>query len=371
MHKKASGERYHRQVILPRFGESGQQQLLAAKVLVIGAGGLGCPVLQYLAAAGTGTIGIVDGDVVALSNLHRQVLYGMQDIGRPKAERAAAALQQLNPDIRLHPLQLVLDNRNALELLEGYDVVVDATDNFPARYLINDACVLLGKPLVFGAVSQFEGQVAVFNQPLPSGERSANYRDLFPVPPAAGEVASCAEGGVLGILPGIIGSIQAGEVIKLVTGIGQSLANRLHTYSWLTHEWFDWEITPLSQMHGPQDKAAFRTWTYEEACTLENFSEISADRFNSLLGREGVTVIDVRETGEQPPLQAVPHLQRPLSMLKEDKAAIEGDILIAVCQSGKRSRQAAQWLAGTYPSKKIYSLQQGIAGWLHHQKEKQ
>ncbi|MBD0294073.1 MAG: HesA/MoeB/ThiF family protein, partial [Flavisolibacter sp.] len=211
-------ERYQRQVILQEFGEAGQQKLLQAKVLVIGAGGLGCPVLQYLAAAGVGVVGIADDDIVSLTNLHRQVLYSMSDIGKSKVERAAAILRQLNPDIEIIPYHLRLTNKNALDIITAYDIVVDATDNFPTRYLLNDACVLLSKPLIYGAVSKFEGQVAVFNGVGSSGEKSVNYRDLFPVPPQEDEVPNCAEAGVLGVLPGIIGSLQAGEVIKLITG---------------------------------------------------------------------------------------------------------------------------------------------------------
>lgn len=368
MKEPASLERYHRQVILNGLGESGQQKLLAAKVLVIGAGGLGCPVLQYLAAAGVGTVGIVDNDAVHLTNLHRQVLYGMADIGQSKAERAADKLRQMNPDIRVRYYHLRLDNSNALDILEEYDVVVDASDNFPTRYLINDACVLLGKPLVYGAVSKFEGQVALFNYAAGPGEKTTNYRDLFPVPPQEGEVANCAEAGVLGVLPGIIGSLQAAEVIKLITHIGQPLVNQLQTFNLLTNEWYAWEIVPHPQTKAflPKDRAAFREWQYEDACSVENFQEIGAAEFNHLIKEKSVLVLDVREPGEQPLIRGFNHVPLPLSQLKQGINALEEDTIIAVCQSGKRSRQAAQILSSAFPEKKVFSLRGGIVGWTQH-----
>ncbi|MBD0279535.1 MAG: HesA/MoeB/ThiF family protein [Flavisolibacter sp.] len=366
-------ERYQRQVILQEFGEAGQQKLLQAKVLVIGAGGLGCPVLQYLAAAGVGVVGIADDDIVSLTNLHRQVLYSMSDIGKSKVERAAAILRQLNPDIEIIPYHLRLTNKNALDIIAAYDIVVDATDNFPTRYLLNDACVLLSKPLIYGAVSKFEGQVAVFNGVGSSGEKSVNYRDLFPVPPQEDEVPNCAEAGVLGVLPGIIGSLQAGEVIKLITGIGQPLINCLQTFNLLTNEWYTSELTKSAETAAflPKDRAAFLNMDYEWSCAVEDFSEINAADFNRLLDKNGVTVIDVRERGEQPLINEFEHLQLPLAQLNEGLSLLKGDIIIAVCQSGKRSKQAARLLCNTFPSKKIYSLQGGIVGWKQQfQKEK-
>ncbi len=226
-------ERYHRQIILPEFGEEGQQKLFLAKVLVIGAGGLGCPALQYLTAAGIGTIGIVDDDTVALNNLHRQVLYSVNDIGLSKAERATKILQQLNPEIKIVAYNERLHNQNALTLFDEYDIIIDGTDNFSTRYMINDACVLLNKPLVYGAISQFEGQVSVFKN---GKEDDVNYRDIFPDPPKEGEVLNCAEAGVLGVLPGIIGTMMANETIKLITGIGEPLVNQLFTYNALNNQ---------------------------------------------------------------------------------------------------------------------------------------
>jgi sulfur-carrier protein adenylyltransferase/sulfurtransferase len=366
--KNASLERYHRQVILKELGEPGQRKLLAAKVLVIGAGGLGCPVLQYLTAAGVGTLGVIDHDVVSLSNLHRQVLFDMNDIGKTKAERAAVKLRQLNPDVQVFPYNKCLTNQNALDILEPYDIIVDASDNFPTRYLVNDACVLLNKPFVYGAVSRWEGQVAVFNAAHNSAGRTVNYRDLFPVQPQEGEIANCAEAGVLGVLPGIIGSLQAGEVIKLITGIGKPLVNQLQTFNLNTNEWFAWEVSTSVQADAllPKDKAAFINMDYENTCILEGIKEINVSEFNNLLQEKGVTVIDVRERGEQPLVDEFAHLQIPLSQLKEKIATLDGDNIITFCQTGKRSGQAARLLANTYTTKKIYSLRGGIMGWKQH-----
>src|SRR6266498_5008512 len=235
MDKKELYERYQRQIILPEFGEEGQQKLLKAKVLVIGAGGLGCPILQYLAAAGIGIIGIMDDDVVALNNLHRQVLYSVNDIGSSKADRAANILSQLNPKIKIIPYNERLTVQNALSLFNEFDIIIDDTDNFSTRYMINDACVLMNKPLVYGAISRFEGQVAVFNCKTDNEITTVNYRDLFPNPPREDEVLNCAEAGVLGVLAGIIGAMMANETIKLITGIGVSLTNQLLTYNALNN----------------------------------------------------------------------------------------------------------------------------------------
>ncbi len=214
--------RYSRHLILPEIGKSGQEKLKAAKVLLVGTGGLGSPTGMYLAAAGVGTLGLVDFDVVDESNLHRQLLFGQDDVGRPKLDAAGDRLAQINPHIELQKHQTLLDSSNALEILEDYDIVVDGTDNFPTRYLVNDACVLLGKPNVYGSIFRFEGQVSVF-----WGKKGPCYRCLFAEPPPPGLVPSCAEGGVLGVLPGIIGSLQANEVIKLIVGAGDPMIGRL------------------------------------------------------------------------------------------------------------------------------------------------
>jgi molybdopterin/thiamine biosynthesis adenylyltransferase len=224
--------RYSRHIILPRIGGEGQRKLLDARALVIGAGGLGSPAAMYLAAAGVGTLGILDFDRVDLTNLQRQILHDTDDVGRPKVESAAERLGGINPGIDVRRHETILTSDNAFDILGQYDVIVDGTDNFPVRYLVNDATQMLGKPLVYGSIYQFDGQASVF---LP-GQDWPCYRCLFPEPPPPGTVPSCAEGGVFGVLPGIVGSIQAVEAIKLITGVGESLAGRLLLFNALDME---------------------------------------------------------------------------------------------------------------------------------------
>jgi molybdopterin/thiamine biosynthesis adenylyltransferase len=215
--------RYSRHIILPRIGAAGQRKLMDARVLCVGAGGLGSPAAMYLAAAGVGTLGIVDFDRVDLTNLQRQLLHDTADVGRPKVDSAADRLNDINPEVNVIKHNVVLSSDNAFDILGQYDVVVDGSDNFPVRYLVNDATQMLGKPLVYGSIYQFDGQASVF---MP-GQGTPCYRCLFPEPPPPGTVPSCAEGGVFGVLPGIIGSIQAVEAIKIVTGVGEPLVGRL------------------------------------------------------------------------------------------------------------------------------------------------
>ena len=229
--------RYARHLTLPEFGPEGQAAMLGARVLLIGAGGLGCPLAQYLAAAGVGTLGLVDFDVVDASNLQRQVLYGTGDVGRPKVEVAGERIHAMNPDVTVEPHPVQLTSENALEIFGAYDVVVDGTDNFPTRYLSNDACVLLGKPNVHGSIFRFEGQATVFD-----ARHGPCYRCLYPEPPPPGSVPSCAEGGVLGVLPGLIALIQATETVKLVTGIGTPLYGRLIQYDALQMEFTEYRL---------------------------------------------------------------------------------------------------------------------------------
>ena len=224
--------RYSRHIILPTIGGAGQRKLLDAKVLCIGAGGLGSPAAMYLAAAGVGSLGIVDFDSVDLTNLQRQLLHDTDDVGRPKVDSAAERIAGINPDVNVIKHETVLSSDNAFDILGGYDVIVDGTDNFPVRYLVNDATQMLGKPLVYGSIFQFDGQASVF---LPGAETPC-YRCLFPQPPPPGSVPSCSEAGVFGVLPGIIGSIQAVEAIKLITGVGEPLVGKLLLFDALAME---------------------------------------------------------------------------------------------------------------------------------------
>ncbi len=374
MENDYSYDRYQRQVVLKEFGEQGQQKLLGAKVLVIGAGGLGCPALLYLAAAGIGFIGIADDDIVQLSNLHRQVLYSVEDIGLAKATRAAEILSRLNPSIEIVAYPERLTVSNAFTIIQNFDIVIDGTDNFASRYMINDACVLLDKPLVYGAVSTYEGQVAVFNISA-HGRKSANYRDLFPDPPQQHEVPNCEAAGVLGVLPGIVGTMQASETIKLLTGIGEPLINQVLTYSSLTNEIYKLKISPSADtsLLIPKNQAAFENTDYEWLCgavTAARF-EIGRDLFDQLLSDGNIDVIDVREKGESPVIDVFPCRQIPLSTLDKQLSLLTKDTVVAVCQSGTRSLLAAKKISEAFgTTKKVYSLQGGIMGWKqHYQKE--
>ncbi len=360
-------ERYERQIMLKEFGVAAQKKLLQTKVLVVGAGGLGCPALQYLVAAGVGTIGIADDDVVSLNNLHRQVLYNMNDINLSKAEVAAEKLRALNNEINIVAYNLRLINKNALEIINAFDIVVDGTDNFSSRYMINDACMLLNKPLVYGAISKFEGQVAVFNAKDEVNKRAINYRDLFPVPPKDDEVLNCADAGVLGVLPGIIGTMQANETIKLIIGIGKPLVNTILTYNALDNSSYEFNLSlnENAQELSPKDLAAFLEMDYEWLCSsqINNSFEIDAAKFNNLIEDSNAIVIDVREKDEQPFVDEFEHIQIPLNELINNQKAIEKENVVVFCQSGQRSLQAAQLLNELFNDKHIYSLKGGIAEW--------
>lgn len=374
MQNNISYERYQRQMILPDFGEKGQQQLAAARILVIGAGGLGCPALQYLAAAGVGTIGIVDGDTVSLSNLHRQVLFNTDDVGKNKAEIAAAYLRRLNPEITVQSFPDNATTENLLTLLLSFDMVIDGTDNFAARYMINDACVLMKKILVYAAVSRFEGQVAVFNYPLENEMRSANYRDLFPEPPKENEILNCADAGVLGVLPGIIGSMQASEAIKLITGLGSSLINQLLTYNVLTNQFFTLKIAAKQDTASliPKTEEIFRKTDYTWLCASPvPVTEIDALAFDQLIQQEHIDIVDVREMHEMPIVDEFQHRRIPLTNIEAEYEQLNNDTVVVFCQSGKRSRMAIQLLSEQFGNTKtMYSLQGGIVAWKNFRQKK-
>lgn len=362
--------RYQRQLLLADFGYAGQEKLYQAKVLVIGAGGLGCPILQYLAAAGVGTLGIVDHDVVELSNLHRQILYTPADIGRLKADCAAEKLQQFNPDIEVIAYPLQLNNQNAALILNKFDVIIDGSDNFPTRYMVNDACVLLNLPLIYGALSTAEGQVAVFNVADRTGVK-VNYRDVFPVPPKAGEVLNCAEAGVLGVLPGIIGTLQAAEAIKLISGIGEPLINQLLIYNFYNHQTCKISLNPeASSATRPKDLDAFLQTDYRWFCGVRSGSaeeateepvvpEIAAEAFMELLGDPDYRIIDVRELSEFPAAD-FKHIRIPLSEIRKEVPLIPEEKVVLFCHSGVRSAIAGELLQHSYPGKEFYSLKGGI-----------
>ncbi|OLY93148.1 adenylyltransferase and sulfurtransferase [Cnuella takakiae] len=351
-------ERYQRQVLLPEIGEQGQELLADAKVLVVGAGGLGCPVLQYLAAAGVGYIGIADGDVVSLSNLHRQVLYSLEDVEHLKVKAAAKAVHRINPEVEVKQYPFYLHNVLALELLPKYDIVVDCTDNFATRYMLNDACALMQKPLVMAALTQWEGQLAVLHAGA-NGTAGINYRDIFPEPPGEHEVPNCAQAGVLGVLPGIIGTLQAAEVIKYLTGVGALLSKGMLHFDLKTGSSWIMEVAPSASRTGPADRQAFLLTNYEWYCGARDVAEIGSRELPTLM-EQGAVFVDVRELQERPELP-VPHQRLPLSELRNRSAQVEGKEVVVVCHHGIRSIEAVRLLSQWAPAgQKLYSLKGGI-----------
>jgi adenylyltransferase/sulfurtransferase len=330
-----NGERYIRQTILKDFGPKAQQQLSKSKVLVIGAGGLGIPVLTYLNAMGVGTLGIIDGDTVSRSNLHRQVLYDEADIGQSKVQIATRKLKAQNSGTRLLSFERFLTRDNALEVIADYDIVVDASDNFPTRYLVNDACIILGKPFVYGALHGFEGQVSVFNH-----KGGPTYRCLFPNMPEPDEVPDCNMNGVLGVIPGIVGNLQALEVVKVLTGVGEVLSGKLLLFDGLSQNFqkIKFSVVPANQ------KIDKLKPSYDFECSTE-IRSIETSELEQLLETDSVQLIDVRTPREFHGyhLENAHHI--PLSELIERKSEIDFELpAYFICQSGIRSRKAIEKL---------------------------
>ena len=355
--------RYARHINLPQFGKDAQEQLKKSKVLVVGTGGLGVPILQYLTAAGIGTIGVIDFDLVDESNLQRQVLFGTSDVGHPKTSVAIQKLKDQNPNVNFIEYQVTLSASNALEIIRDYDVVADGTDNFPTRYLVNDACVLLNKPYVYASIYQFEGQVSVFNY-----KGGPNYRDLFPTPPPPGLVPNCAEGGVLGVLPGIVGSMQASEVIKVVAEIGTPLSGRLFLFDALEFSSRNLNVrkdpsNPISGEH----KTITKLIDYEEFCGLKSetsLKTISVDELRELKNSdEDHVLIDVREEFEYVAAN-LDGLHIPLGQIEKylDKIPKNGNVIIH-CKSGSRSTSAVNLLQDRYGYNNLINLEGGILAW--------
>ena len=355
-------------MILDGFGEASQLLLTKAKVLVIGAGGLGCPALQYLAAAGIGCLGIADDDTISLSNLHRQVLFTTGDVGKLKVEIARERLLQMNSEIEVisHPVRL--QKSNLLDVIRSYDFILDGTDNFATRYLINDACALLGKPLIFAAVSAFEGQLAIFNVSDEKNQRT-NYRDLFPIPPKPGEIKNCAENGVLGVLPGVIGTMAAAETIKLITGIGRTLINKLLHYNLLHMDQYEINISQAYDYSLPKTENEFLKMEYTESYQLtQGYTEIDITQLTEIQGEDSTLLVDVREAHEFPILDSKIYTNIPMSELADFLATdIQAKNIVFICQQGIRSVTAAKLLHEKYgATKNIYSLKGGIAKWGNH-----
>jgi sulfur-carrier protein adenylyltransferase/sulfurtransferase len=343
--------RYSRHLILPEVGVDGQKRLKAASVLCIGTGGLGSPLLLYLAAAGIGRIGIVDFDVVDHSNLQRQVIHGTSWVGKPKIESAKNRIHEINPFCQVDLYETALSSENAMEIVEPYDIVVDGTDNFPTRYLVNDACVLLNKPNVYGSIFRFEGQATVFNY-----ESGPNYRDLYPEPPPPGLVPSCAEGGVLGILPGIIGVIQATETVKIILGTGTTLSGRLLLYNALDMKFRELKLRP-----NPERPVIEKLIDYQEFCGIPqakaaeeqeraNMQEMSVTELKQLIDKGAIgkeyTLIDVRNPNEYEIAKIPGAVLIPLPDIENGdgvqqvKELLNGHKLIAHCKLGGRSAKA-------------------------------
>jgi len=363
--------RYDRHIIIPEFGLESQKKLKAAKVLVIGSGGLGSPVLLYLAAAGVGTIGIVDFDVVDDSNLQRQVLFGINEIGKPKVEAAKRRLESLNPHVKLNLYNVHLNSQNALDIIKDYDVVADGTDNFPTRYLVNDASVLLNKPNVYASIFQFEGQVSVFNYINEKGERGPNYRDLYPTPPPPGLVPSCAEGGVLGVLPGIIGSLQALEVIKVITGVGETLSGRFFIFDALNFETRTFNIKPREDnpING-KNPTIKELIDYEQFCGMRAVEEKPVkeitvkELYQWQVEGKKFQLIDVREPHEYEIVNIGAELI-PLATVLNNADRIDKDIDVVVhCKGGVRSAKAIRELEEKFGYKNLYNLKGGILAYI-------
>ncbi len=346
--------RYLRQIQVPEFGQEGQDKFKKAKVLVVGAGGLGIPVLQYLTSMGIGTIGLVDGDRVDLTNLHRQVLYAQPDIGKLKVEICKTKLTRQNPDLNLNVYPHFLEKNNALSIIEGYDLVVDATDNFATRYLINDACVLLGKPFVYGALQFFEGHVSVFNH-----KGGPTYRCLYPNPPGPGEVPDCNEAGVLGIVPGIIGSLQALEAIKVISGLGKPLSGQLLVIDLLTQSQYKIKLKPNPKYTRLSGLAEH----YEvPSCEVSLPQKISVEEWMAW-EREHV-LIDVREAPEFKAGHLPNAISLPLSQIQGKLPELPKDRpWVLMCQMGGRSQKAIQYLKSLHPELELINLEGGYGRW--------
>jgi len=359
--------RYSRHIQLDEIGTAGQEKLKQAKVLVIGAGGLGCPVLQYLTAAGVGSIGIVDFDVVEESNLQRQVLFNSNLIGRNKAHAAKEQLEKLNPFVKLIPYPIKLDYSNALSLFEQYNLIVDATDNFESRYLISDAALLSNKPIVFGAIHKFEGQVTVFNH-----NGGPTYRCLFPKHPKAASIPNCNEVGVVGVLPGIVGTYQANEVLKVLLRIGETLSGKLMLINTLSNSTStiginrnEQEIEKVLAQKNLSDQYALSSET--------SIEEISVAELKKRINQgEYFDFLDVREVHEQPKIEKLSGINLPIQKLKvNNNKILTNNTLISYCQTGIRSKKAIKYLQEEKGFTNILNLQGGIQAWLQYETQEE
>ncbi|NBA86621.1 molybdopterin-synthase adenylyltransferase MoeB [Emticicia sp. CRIBPO] len=346
-------QRYQRQIILPELGEAGQKRLKEAKVLIIGCGGLGSPVILYLAAAGVGNIGLVEYDKVEKSNLHRQILYKNDAVGQSKIELAARSVAEINPGIRVTQHAVRLDRYNVLDIFRSYDLIVDGSDNFPTRYLVNDACEILGKPYVYGAIHRFEGQVGVFNH-----QDSSTYRDLFPEPPPPEMAPNCAEAGVLGVIAGLIGSMQANEALKILGGFGQPLAGELFIIDALTLFSRKFRIPKIADR-----PKVIELIDYEVFCQVSQVNEITLEELERWQAEDkDFQLVDVREPNEYEANNLEGELI-PLDEIEDRRNEIRKDIPVVIhCQTGLRSSRAISILKEKFGFDNLINLKGGISG---------
>jgi len=326
--------RYNRQLILPEWGSEAQEKVKNSRVLVIGAGGLGCPILSYLTAAGVGHIAIMDFDVVEVSNLQRQVIYDMNDVGKNKASAACQKLKAFNPLVSIVAIERALDKTNALEIIKEYDVVADATDNFETRYLINDTCVILNKPFIFGSILGFEGQVSTFNY-----QDGPTYRCLYPEPPAKENAPNCNDSGVIGALAGVIGSMQANEILKIISGVGKILSGKLWIADLLNNQFSTLTVEAI-----PRNKNITSLGDYSEVCNSEPIQFVSKKNFVERFSKTPHISIDVSDEHEFAPLESRSR-NIPLYLIEEQSFEDASMPVILYCKSGMRSRQAALLLS--------------------------
>ncbi len=359
--------RYAKHLNLPEIGIDGQLLLKNARVLVVGAGGLGCPVLLYLTAAGVGTIGIIDPDVVDLSNLQRQVLYTTDEVGKSKAKAAVGHLQRLNPELKFDVFAVALEPGNARSIIAEYDIVVDCTDNFTVRYLVNDVCVSLNKVFVYGAIYRFEGQVAVFNADLGNGRRGPTYRCLFPEFPNQIEIPNCDETGVLGVLPGVIGTYQANEVMKLITGIGQPLVEKLLLIDLLnmSHQTIKGRRRPDAELLASKGLAASNRPTNTPNTTSTGPQKMSPRELADRLAQgESIYLLDVRERAEYDICHLEGAVLMPLGVIPNNYKRIPTDRPVVVyCHHGIRSANVTNYLFTQTGRTNLFNLDGGIHAW--------
>ncbi|MBN1252602.1 MAG: molybdopterin-synthase adenylyltransferase MoeB [Bacteroidales bacterium] len=357
MFSKSELKRYNRHIILPEIGLEGQDKLKSAKVLVVGAGGLGCPALQYIAAAGVGTIGVCDFDFVDESNLQRQILFDTNDIGKSKAKIAAEKLSKQNQFVKINTHNVKLDKENVLEIFSDYDIIVDGSDNFPTRFLVSDACVILGKPLVFGAIYKFEGQLSVFNY-----KNGPTYRCLVPEEPESSEILSCSQIGVIGVLPGIIGSYQANEVIKIITGIGEIMSGKILLLDTLNMTHNIIEIKRKENLANLSNLGE-----YGDFCgnNYSNVKQITSAELKQMLdNKKDVLIVDIRESEafNQYHIKSV-NISIDKLLNNADNLPIDKPVIL-ICENGNNSMAVIENFEKLYDFKNLFNLKDGIQSWL-------